>query len=522
MKRTLVAIIVAGAVCAWLIPGGPDAAGTSVPVMRVKNKDFDEIRSLITDAVGDRTIASAAVAVAHGGKIVWLEGLGWANGPQRIKATAHTAYPIASITKPLTATAIMVLAERGELDLETPAEKYIEPLEFTAYRGKSGDVTVRHLLNHTSGLPLHFNYFYADEAYDPPGFEETLHRYGILVHEPGRVFQVSNLGYEVLGHIVSEVSGLPYDDFLRSEIFDPLGMATSWTGHHPEWSSLAAEKYDSALRPIPAMRTDTPAASEGFTSVYDLIRFGMFHLKNNLPGTQGLLSKDAIEAMQTEIDETAAYTSDDMYALGWAVKENDNGYRTVWHEGGIAGARGILKLVPSENIAVAVLTNGWGGDLVGRITDGILGTLLPDYEDSPKEGADESEPAFGPYEPSPALAGLYKGGIKTYAGDIPVRLDFQDDGDIHFMKPLEIDRTWVLKDQDHLNTLLNDPGMSGNRIYGWVHATMPTGDASRHPHVLVMDITHDGDRIEGSVTAVSAAERMYFGLSYYVSLKKQD
>jgi CubicO group peptidase (beta-lactamase class C family) len=417
--------------------------------------------------------------------------------------------------------AVMMLAERGAIDLDRSVEKYIKPLEFNAYRGKSGDVTVRHLLNHTAGLPMHFNYFYEDEAYDPPDFGETLYRYGILVHEPGRVFQVSNLGYEVLGHIVSEVSGLTYEEFMASELFEPMGMATSWVGLHPEYSGLTVEKYDSALRPIPPMQTDTPAAMEAHAGAYDLVRFGMFHLKNNLPGTQGLLSKESIEAMQTPGDGPPAGEGK-AYGLGWFITDDDKGYRTVWHEGGIAGASSMLKLVPSENIALVVLINGWSKDLTERIADGILGTLLPEYAEKAREEAGTGADEFVPYRPDPELTADWKGEIRTYAGDIPVRMVFQEDGDIHFLKPLDIDRTWVLEDSEYSDRVLNDAAAAGNRLRGWLEGTVPTGDASRYPHVLVFDLVHDGDRLEGSVTAMSAAERMYFGLSYYIALKMQD
>ncbi|MGD9140762.1 MAG: serine hydrolase domain-containing protein, partial [bacterium] len=127
-------------------------AQTSVPVGRVPNEKFSDVRSVIGDAIADMTIPSAAVGVAQGGKIVWLEGFGWADGPARRRTTAHTPYPIAYITKPLTATAVMMLAERGEIDLDSPVEHYMIPLEFKSYGGESRDVTIRHLLNHTSGL----------------------------------------------------------------------------------------------------------------------------------------------------------------------------------------------------------------------------------------------------------------------------------------------------------------------------------------------------------------------------------
>lgn len=522
MNKMVFRVLTVGLICAYLTPAGIGAAETSAPVVRVPNEKFNDVRSYIRDAIGSMTTPSVAVGVAQGGKIVWLEAFGWADGPARVKASAHTAYPVASITKPMTATAIMMLAERGDIDLDKAAQDYIKPLEFTAYSGKSGDVTVRHLLNHTAGLPMHFNYFYEDEGYDPPGMDETVERYGILIHAPGERFQYANLGYGVLGHIISETTGRPYDEFMLEEVFAPLGMVTSWIGLHPEWSGLAADKYDFDMKRIPGIRTDTPAASEGFSTAYDLVRFGMFHLKNNLPGSPALISDSAIEAMQTEKDVTAEYTSEDLYGLGWFFRENDNGYRTVWHEGGIGGARCMLKLVPAEGIAVAVLLNAWSDQLPGRITDMILGTLLPEYKTNLEKDSTPRESGFGPYEATPELTGMWKGEIKTYAGDIPVYMAFQEDGDIHFLKQLDVDRTWVLQNQGYFDRVLNNTGVAGNRIYGWVDAIVPTGNALRRPHVLVLDIVRDGDRLGGSVSAVSAAERMYYGLSYYITLKKQD
>ncbi|MGD9401738.1 MAG: serine hydrolase domain-containing protein [bacterium] len=498
-------------------------AQTSVPVGRVPNEKFSDVRSVIGDAIADMTIPSAAVGVAQGGKIVWLEGFGWADGPARRRTTAHTPYPIAYITKPLTATAVMMLAERGEIDLDSPVEHYMIPLEFKSYGGESRDVTIRHLLNHTSGLPMHFNYFYEDEGYDPPGIEETVERYGILLHPPGEVFQYANLGYGILGHIISEVTGRPFDEFMLEEVMAPLGMVTSWVGLNPEYARLAAVKYDLDMESIPGIRTDTPGAAEGFSTAYDLLRFGMLHLKNKMPGSPQLLSHAAIDAMHTQTDAGAQYPSDDLYGLGWFFKENDNGYRTVWHEGGIGGARCILKLVPAEGIAVVVLLNVYNDEFPpGRIADMILGTLLPEYGGNPEGGAAPSQSGFSEYEAAPEFTGTWRGEIKTYEGGVPVYMVFQEDGDIHFLKPLDVDRTWVLQNQYLFDRVLNNTGIAGNRIYGWVDARVPTGDAMRRPHVAVLDIVRDGDRLAGSLTAISAAERMYYGLSYYISLEKQD
>ena len=521
MKNLCLLMIAAGILVLWVSGDGPEAAGSGRPVMKVPNEDFDEVRTLVTDALNERTTISAAVGVAHRGKIIWLDALGMANGPQGVRATAHTAYPVASITKPLTATAIMLLAERGELDISEPAEKYMKPLEFAAHRGKSADVTIKHLLNHTSGLPMHFNYFYVDEPYEPQPLEDTLNRYGFLMHAPGEVYQYSNLGYGVLGYIISQVSGMPYEEFMRKEIFEPLGMQTSWIGYLPERRGVTAEKYGFDLKPIPHIRMDTPAAGEAFAAAYDLVRFGMFHLKNKIPTAAGLLSPGTIDAMQREADETAEYTGD-RYAMGWFFREDDFGYRTVWHEGGIGGARSIIKLVPDEDIAVVVLLNSWNPELPGRVANEVIGTLLPEFKNNMERGSAPAASGFESFEGDPEFTGLYRGEIKTYVGNFPVYMVFQEDGDVHFLKDLEIDKTWVLQNQTFFDKVLNNTGISGNRIYGWVDGRIRTPDAMRQPQVLAIDIVRDGDRLSGSVSALSAAERMYYGLSHYIELEKQD
>ncbi len=520
MKAIHVILTSLGLLCLCYAPGGAVDDRPSRPVMKVPNEEFNEAKSLIADAIREKAIVSAAVGVARRGQIVWLEAFGLSNGPQRVNATAHTAYPVASITKPMTATAIMILAERGEIDINDPVEKYIKPLEFKAYKGEYKDVTLKHLLNHTSGLPMHYNYFYVDEPYDPPSLEETVERYGFLMHPPGAIFQYSNLGYGVLGQVISKVSGTTYEDFMQTEVFEALGMSTSWLGFYRDRSSLTAEKYDFDRQPIPHIRMDTPAAGEAFSCAYDLVRFGMFHLKNNIPSAPFMLSHGTIEAMQRDADETAEYDGD-LYGMGWFFREDDYGYRTVWHEGGIGGASSIIKLIPSENIAVVVLLNSWSADLPVRIANAMIGVLLPDFKEKMGEGVPPASSRFERFEGDPEFTGTWKGEIRTYAGDYPVYLVFQEDGDVHFHKELEIDRTWVLQNQNLFDKVLNNTGISGNRIYGWVDGRISTPDAMREPHVLVIDIMRTEDKISGSVSAISASERMYYALSHYIELERQ-
>ena len=486
----------------------------------IPNPQFDKVKTMILKKIEDGTIPSASVAVAKGGEIIWLESFGWADIERGIEATPWTPYPIASITKTMTATGIMLLTERGDIDIHQPVHTYVAPLELTAYRGNGGDVTIKHLLNHTSGLAMHFNYFYEDEEDIPPGVEEAVERYGFLIHASGEVFQYANLGYALLGHTISKVTGKTYEQFLGTEVFAPIGMHHTWVGGHAEGPLPVANKYDSDLRPVPqALPYATPAGA-GFSSAYDLVRFGMFHLGDRLKGWKQILSAESVEAMQSAKDETATYLDGTYYGFGWFFKEKEGGYKVCWHEGGMGGARTILKLVPSEDIAVVVLLNGWNEPLPDRLAKEMLSVLLPDYALNLEKDKSFQSPPFDRYVPNPDFTGTWKGSIRTPEGDVPVYMIFQEDGDIHFLKQLDINRRWVLQNQGLFDRVLNNVGIKGNRIYGWIDARLPTADAQRLPHVMVVDIVRDGKRIDGSVVAVSADDRMYFGLSYYISLEK--
>jgi CubicO group peptidase (beta-lactamase class C family) len=177
---------------------------------------------------------SLAVAVAKEGNIIWEEAFGWANREKRIPATVETRYAIASVSKPLTALGVMVLVNRGLLKLDDSVNKFLGNIKLTAYEGDAATVTIKHLLQHTSGLPRHWRNFYSDESETPPKLSETINRYGILVNTPGTQHLYTNLGYGLLAHIIEQVSGSPFSEFMRKEVFQPLGMTNTSieTDHH--------------------------------------------------------------------------------------------------------------------------------------------------------------------------------------------------------------------------------------------------------------------------------------------------
>jgi CubicO group peptidase (beta-lactamase class C family) len=121
------------------------------------------IRRLLDSA----RVASVAVAVARDGVVLWEEGFGHADLARRIPATPSTLYSVASISKPITATAVMQLVERGRVDLDRPIDGYLGAMRVTGLAGDASGVTVRRVLSHTAGLPLHYRFFYAGGGESP-------------------------------------------------------------------------------------------------------------------------------------------------------------------------------------------------------------------------------------------------------------------------------------------------------------------------------------------------------------------
>ncbi|MCP4728382.1 MAG: hypothetical protein GY863_25320 [bacterium] len=189
------------------------------------------------------------------------------------------------------------------------------------------------------------------------------------------------------------------------------------------------------------------------------------------------------------------------------MRKDEYGYDVVWHTGSMRGVNNIIKMVPSENIAVTVLINA-GSPLRNKIPNDIIGVLLPDYGEKWKEVRDKARPAPAPYKPAPELIGEWKGEIVTYEEKLPVTFVFQEDGDIH------------VKIENQFNTLLNNVRYRNGQLTGNCYGTIPSGDAKKHPHVINMKLILNNDRFNGYFTTYFTTERSYGNLSSYIYLDK--
>lgn len=502
----LLLVVLAPGVCPGVVAGRASGA-------------FDEVRRLIDRKIADRGIPSICVAVAEGGEIVWEEAFGVADKEKAVSATPHTCYPVASIAKTITATSVMILAERGQMELDHPIQGYLGEVDLPSHGRDVSAVTVRHMLNHTSGLPLHYDYFYADDERTPPPFSETVGRYAVFVRPPGEMYRYTNLGYDILCHAVATVSGIGYSEFVRDEVFAPLGMDDAFAGVAAARGDVAV-RYGDDGRPLHTDGADGQSGIPVYASVRDLVRFGMFHLKDHRHDQTAILSDEALDAMHWGKDLGAVYDSEAYYGLGWFFREGDFGYSTVWHERGMSGASTMLKLIPEQDIAVAVAMNAFDQATSRAITDGIIDALLPEYAERRKAQKPRPVNRFAEYQAKEEFTGVWRGSVRTHEGEFPVYMVFQEDGDVHVLTAPFFDSSQVLPNQMLWDTVLNNTGIMGERIYGWTTIAVPTSDTAAHPYVCIIDVVRDGTTLSGSVTATATAERMYFALSSYIELEK--
>jgi hypothetical protein len=406
----------------------------------------------------------------------------------------------------------MVLAERRLIDLDKPANEYLGSGKLTGYAGDASQATVRRILQHAAGLPTHLNVIFGNESYRRPEMDETISRYAFLATPPGEVFNYSNLGYGVVDHIISRVSEKSFPDFMKFEVFTPLGMSHSavLTGPGPE--EQVAQRYTQKQGLLPFLDFDHRGASAVYASAHDLVRFGMFHLKNRLPDQKPILSPRAIDAMQqpssARIPGVQAGLSG--YGLGWTVIDLA-GHRLISHSGGTFGVGSRLTLIPRQNIACVVLTNGAssaeGYDL-WEIERAILAALIPAFPKAPDVGP----PAERPFTPPDALVGIWKGAIKVDGRDLPVNLAIDKAGKVRLeiggqaMMPIPI--------KNPLGSVSFEEGSLRGPFLG----TIKTVDTARTSHVVLLNMRLRGERLNGSASAVAMDGR--FWLPFWIDLER--
>lgn len=511
----------------------PPARGAVAVSPSLAPSTRDSLRSRIQRLVDSAGLASLTIGISVNGKTVLEEGFGYADIARKIPATPDTRYSLASISKPITATAVMQLVERGKLDLNAPANRYLTHGKLTGLAGSAESATIARVLSHTSGLPLHYRFYYARGDSTPgdgnPDVTTTVNRYGVLVYPPGTVYNYSNLGYGILGDIVASVSGVSYEKYLDENVFGPLGMTRSTVSTGANLSNSAV-RYDVHHRPIPPYDFDHRGASAVYSTVNDILTFANFHLGLRDAGAEAgagatpTLSAPILRSMQTVATPPskpappatavpAALPSG--YGFGWFIDE-DNGVRRVRHTGGMPGVNTVLAMYPDAEVAIVALANE-ASPLPGQIAAELAAAVMPDYAKSrtaaiamrAHERVEASNDPPATFVVAPELRGTWRGTVRMYDRTVPLVL-YIGDRDIRAQ----------FGDAAGLWTIVNNASFQNDLLGGRFVGAVPTDDAARASHVVAFSLRFHDDMLRGWMAAQATGPRNNFSLSSYAELKR--
>lgn len=308
------------------------------------------VDSVAKESIEKQASIGLSIGIARGDQIVLAKGYGSADLELKVPATEKMVYRIGSITKQFTAAAILLLVEEGKIKLDDPLTKFLPD-----YPTQSHVVTLRHLLQHTSGIKSFTSLpNYRQLLSQNVTHEDILARFKEMPFnfEPGTKFKYCNSGYYLLGMVIENVSELSYDEFLQTRIFEPLKMKTTYYDKASRIIPNRASGYSrwgGNLRNAGYINMKQPFAAGAMAStVSDLILWN-----------RGLVNNSLLKPESYQLMTTRGTLSDEKninYGLGTFLRKI-NGKQTIGHGGGITGFRSDLIYYPEQDLTIVVLAN---------------------------------------------------------------------------------------------------------------------------------------------------------------------
>lgn len=296
-----------------------------------------------------------SLVVIHGAELAVSRGYGYADREAGLPMSEQTLIMLGSTTKAFTALAVMQLVERGLIDLDASVTRYLP--WFTTPEGREDEITVRHLMSHSSGYP--WGVLFTDRPY-PAEMEDYVRWLGRvrLAAPPGTRFGYSNDTFVILGLIIEHVTGTPYEEYMDANVLGPLRMERTTfdvevarerglaRGYRVAWRR--AEPLDVAFVP-----SERPAGTL-MTSAHELANYFLMLLDGGRFEERRIIAEDALRTMWTPVVPVDAAGL--RYGLAWYL-DAVAGLPLLWHLGSVQNAGSHIVLVPDASLAVGVMSN---------------------------------------------------------------------------------------------------------------------------------------------------------------------
>lgn len=325
---------------------------------------YEKVDRYVEEQLKALNIPGAAMAIIEGDQIVHVRGFG-VSGPEGQAPTPQTPFFICSLSKSFTALAIMQLVEVGKIELDAPIQRYLPWFAVTDPQA-SGQITVRHLLNQTSGFTMASGWKMLQNFDDSPDATEKQARElsNFKLDRPvSAAFEYSNTNYNLLGLIIESASGEKYADYVQHHIFEPVGMKKTYTSKTVAKQNGMGTGYISWFGfPLAVAKPQFPNGSLPaggiISTTEDIAHYLITILNEKSFGGAQLLSSEGIATLHTPAVDATTMGTEMFYGMGWFIeKTTDGGSILISHDGTCPDYKGYMALLPDQKKGMVLLLN---------------------------------------------------------------------------------------------------------------------------------------------------------------------
>ncbi|MDN9009629.1 serine hydrolase domain-containing protein [Brevibacillus laterosporus] len=305
-------------------------------------------------------VPGVAIGIVHQGRIAYKLNYGYADKKKKIPLSDNTLFQAGSISKSLTSWGILHLADKGLLSLDDPVGKYLTRWQLPASKFNHDEVTIRRLLSHTAGLSPHQGYLGVSPESRLYPIEESLSKKSLfnepvkITGKPGAAVVYSGGGYSILQLVIEEVTGMPFDRYMKEQVMEPLGMKASSFRQVPIDSKLS-KPYGYFGQELPNYQFPEQAAAGLKTNTTDMMTLIVASMEANNSKSKGhdVIKSERVEEMQKPVLSENG--------LGVFVKKLSNQRTLIYHSGDNRGWHSFYGLIPETQDGLVILTNSENG-----------------------------------------------------------------------------------------------------------------------------------------------------------------
>jgi len=323
-------------------------------------------------------IPGLTIAITQKGKHIYTRAFGVRNLDTGEAMKPEYIFHMASVSKPFAATAIMQLVEKGKINLDATLVTYLPYFKLADENYKK--ITIRQMLNHTSGMPDVRDYEWDKPQYDEGAAERYVRSLvdDQMIGAPGEKFRYSNMAFDVLADVIAKVSGDPFEIYVKKNILNPIGMKESNFLREEISTELRTSPHVWYLRPVvndvyPYNRRHAPSSTLN-SSVTEMLNWAEVNLNHGIIRDTQILSRDSYDLLygpSVKVDDKS------QVGLSWFLSTH-RGTPTISHGGGDTGYRSYFLILPEKNTGVIIASN-YDRTPIGAIADAVLDILL-DHE----------------------------------------------------------------------------------------------------------------------------------------------